>query len=349
MFGSLLCDTCGPAKVETMEFVEPSPTASSILIGSVSLKPCLPESLDKVAEDNLSEQSTSSPIESSSSGSGAICASSTLGDANDVLSTDFLLQPSKWSRQAMPSAPLSAKPPELFGSVTGLSLPSGSASRHQPNFAYSSSGLHRECEVLPLPSVPVGRKPLVSQKLPGLDIKSIRTSLEMEEGPVQRFMREILGCSEFNTTPWAARRPTAADTEGAKKAGTGTSIFFRRSRYRAAMPSDIPSSVARLVGMPDSVDARSLFVLGCMDDQLVLVQQSMVQGVMFSDRFRLQNTFSFVQEADGVLLSQWAEVIWDKPLPWTHTPVKMFVEKKARAEAKSTFRDFARRIQDGAC
>jgi hypothetical protein len=115
------------------------------------------------------------------------------------------------------------------------------------------------------------------------------------------------------------------------------------------MPTDIPNSVARLIGIPAAVDARSLFALSCADDRLVLVQQSMVQGIMFSDRFRLQNTFSFVQEADGVLLSQWAEVIWDKPLPWTHTPVKMFVEKKARAEAKSTFRDFARRIQEDAC
>jgi hypothetical protein len=102
------------------------------------------------------------------------------------------------------------------------------------------------------------------------------------------------------------------------------------------------------MGIPDAVDARSLFALCCSDDQLVLVQQSMVQGIMFSDRFRLQNTFSFMQEADGVLLSQWCEVIWDKPLPWTHTPVKMFVEKKAKAEAKSTFRDFAARIQEDA-
>jgi len=341
MFVSLLCGTCGPAKDDTSELVESFPNAPSILIGSDSLEPCLPESPEKIVADSLSEQSTRDS--SSDSGSAAIgVAALTLGDANDVQVSGLQRQPSdtsQWSCKAMPSAPLA---PKAFQS-------SGSASRRPHlNFSHSSSGLQRECEVLPIPTVPVGLKPLTSQKLLGLDIKSIRASLELEEGPVQRFMREILGCSDFSTTPWAARRISADVEDSAKKASAATSVFFRRSLYRAAMPSDIPSSVARLVGIPDSVNARSLFVLVCKDDQLILVQQSMVQGIMFSDRFRLQNTFSFAQEADGVLLSQWAEVIWDKPLPWTHAPVKMFVEKKARAEAKSTFRDFAKIIHDDA-
>lgn len=351
MFVSLLCGTCGPAKDDTSELVESFANAPSILIGSDSLEPCLPESPEKIVADSLSEQSTRDS--SSDSGSAAIgVAALTLGDANDVQVSELQRQPSdtsQWSCQAMPSAPLAPKAFQSSGSATGLFLPSGSASRRPHlNFSHSSSGLQRECEVLPLPTVPVGLKPLTSQKLIGLDIKSIRASLEVEEGPVQRFMREILGCSDFSTTPWAVRRISADVEDSAKKASAATSVFFRRSLYRAAMPSDIPSSVARLVGIPDSVNARSLFVLGCKDDLLILVQQSMVQGIMFSDRFRLQNTFSFAQEADGVLLSQWAEVIWDKPLPWTHAPVKMFVEKKARAEAKSTFRDFAKIIHDDA-
>eukprot|EP00427_Karlodinium_veneficum_P036396 CAMPEP_0169290544 /NCGR_PEP_ID=MMETSP1016-20121227/61754_1 /TAXON_ID=342587 /ORGANISM="Karlodinium micrum, Strain CCMP2283" /LENGTH=328 /DNA_ID=CAMNT_0009381057 /DNA_START=65 /DNA_END=1051 /DNA_ORIENTATION=- len=327
MFVSLLCGTCGPAKDDTSELVESLPNAPSILIGSDSLEPCLPESPEKVVADSLSEQSTRDS--SSDSGSAAIgVAAFTLGDANDVQVSEVQRQPSDTSQgscKAMSSAPLAPKAFQSSGSATGVFLPSGSASRRpHSNFSHSSSGLQGECEALPLPTVPVGLKPLTSQKLLGLDIKSIRASLEVEEGPVQRFMREILGCSDFSTTPWAARRISADVEDGAKKASAATSVFFRRSLYRAAMPSDIPSSVARLVGIPDSVKAS------------------------FSDRFRLQNTFSFAQEADGVLLSQWAEVIWDKPLPWTHAPVKMFVEKKARAEAKSTFRDFAKIIHDDA-
>lgn len=335
MFSSFLCGTC-QAKGENIEFVQSSPREDVVVIDA--LIPPLPESLEKVGfphDDTLSEQSTTggkSPIESSSS-DGAIECSSTLADANDVLNA------------GTPSSSLCPEPP---GTDASLCLPNASTTDKPKVFHKASTGLLRECEELPLPAMPVGLKPLVSQKLPGLNIRSIRESLEADEGPVQRFMQEVLGCSEFSTSPWAASRDVA-DSQCANKASPDASIFFRRSKYRALLPSDIPNSVARLIGIPDSVDARSLFALGCRDDQLILVQQSMVQGIMFSDRFRLQNTFSFVQEADGVLLSQWAKVIWDKPLPWTHTPVKIFVEKKAKAEAKSTFRDFARIIQDDAC
>lgn len=205
-----------------------------------------------------------------------------------------------------------------------------------------SSAIISECAGLPPPRAPEGLKPITSGHLPGTTISAIREALEAEDGPVQKFMREVLGCSDFSTTPWAASRRNLGD---AGRQG----LFFRKSRYRALLPADIPGPVARLVGAPPSLDAHSLFALGCSESELVLVQQSFVKGIMYSDRFRLQNTFSFTQVKDGCTLAQWAEVVWTKPLPWTHTPVKVFVEKKARAEAKGTFRDFARTIQEAAC
>jgi hypothetical protein len=203
--------------------------------------------------------------------------------------------------------------------------------------------LEAECSNLPAPIAPCGLKPLSSQKLSGVSIEQIRFALQATEGPVQKFMREILACDDFSTTPWAESQSDnrILGTQGARQ-----NIFFRRSRYRAKMPADVPAPVRKLIGIPEYANARSLFALGCSDQELVLVQQSFVQGIMYSDRFRLQNTFCFTQEDDGCLLSQWAETVWSKPLPWSHTPVKVFVEKRAKAEAKCTFRDFARTIQE---
>lgn len=216
-----------------------------------------------------------------------------------------------------------------------------SMSSAHPSVSAASSAIIDECATLPPPRVPKGLKPVTSELLVGTTIHAIRESLEAEEGPVQKFMREVLGCSDFNTTPWAASRKNL-------NKGSRQGLFFRKSRYRALLPTDIPGPVARLVGVPESVDAHSLFALSCSENELVLVQQSFVKGIMYSDRFRLQNTFCFTQEQGGCSLAQWAEVIWTKPLPWTHTPVKVFVEKKAKAEAKATFRDFARTISEAA-
>lgn len=206
-----------------------------------------------------------------------------------------------------------------------------------------SSNVEAECSILPAPSAPRGLKPLTSQKLCGVTIEQIRTALQAVDGPFQKFMHEILGCEDFSTTPWAASR---SDNRISDRRGVKQIVFFRRSRYRAKMPEDVPGPIRKLIGIPEYANAHSLFALGCSDQELVLVQQSFVQGIMYSDRFRLQNTFCFTQEANGCLLAQWAEVVWSKPLPWSHTPVKVFVEKRAKAEAKSTFRDFARTIRE---
>merc|ERR1712151_520504 len=78
-------------------------------------------------------------------------------------------------------------------------------------------------------------------------------------------------------------------------------------------------------------------------------EHSYSRDVMYGDRMKVQSTFSFQQateNANDVILSQWVEVIWMQPLPWTHKAVTVFVEKFAVAEAERTARFFAQTFKD---
>jgi hypothetical protein len=348
-FASLWCGACTSLQGDLVELhCSSGDVADAGLAGDLPITSCSKVVVEHKAlqDDNDSERSTGSPGESlvpSDTATGTIVpkeehrqeeqvpdwaeavASSTGGDGD--------------GKGPSLAEALACGPSKNKAMATNASIVRSSSRLN----TRSDSGLIRECASLPIPAKPQGKNPLSSKKMLGIDLQSIRTSLEADEGPVQRFMAEVLGCTAFVTTPWATSRHNIFEKEEPKK-GRIPNIFFRRSKYRASLPTDIPPSVAKLVGIPDSVDARSLFALGVSDTELVLVQQSNVQGIMFSDRFRLQNTFRFTQDGDDVLLEQWAEVKWSKPLPWTHTPVKLYVEKKARAEAKDTFGDFARII-----
>jgi hypothetical protein len=82
--------------------------------------------------------------------------------------------------------------------------------------------------------------------------------------------------------------------------------------------------------------------------QLHIVQQSYTKDVLYSDRFKLQNMLSFKEELDGVMLRQWVEVIWLKPLPWTHGIVRKFIEQRCISDATKMAPVHARIIEESA-
>jgi len=82
----------------------------------------------------------------------------------------------------------------------------------------------------------------------------------------------------------------------------------------------------------------------------VLLQHSYTRDVLYGDRFKVQNASRFHKDEDSncVILDQWMEIVWDKPLPWTHGVVRHFIEAKARSDALAFSADLARCIEEAA-
>jgi hypothetical protein len=83
-------------------------------------------------------------------------------------------------------------------------------------------------------------------------------------------------------------------------------------------------------------------------EHLNIIQHSYTKDVLYGDRFKLQNILSFREAPEGVILRQWAEVIWLKPLPWTHGMVKKFVEQRCISDITKMAPVHARIIEESA-
>jgi len=76
------------------------------------------------------------------------------------------------------------------------------------------------------------------------------------------------------------------------------------------------------------------------------VQHSYTSDVLYGDRFKVQCTVRFREQTQGVVVDQWCDIVWDKPLPWTHGVVRHFIEHRARHDAMAMGGDLVRCIQD---
>jgi len=191
----------------------------------------------------------------------------------------------------------------------------------------SHSSILDECATVPFPKTPHGVKPIKSCTI-DTTVGAVKRALDAMDGPFEEFMRDELGCSKHNNTAWIADNRASGN------------CVFRSSHYDAVPPADLPSVVKKLMGVPDILKGRSLYSLSCSEDSIVLLQQSFLSDVLYSDRFYLENTFCIASDSAGCTLSQWTEVIWKKPLPWTHSPATFFIDRKAKSEARATFKAF---------
>lgn len=186
-----------------------------------------------------------------------------------------------------------------------------------------------------LPDVEVPPKqPLTSHLVKEATLKKIWAVMKRPDAcPLIQFLSEVANCYDFHTTPWVACNVIP----GAK---------VRKCCYMAPVPEDVPGFARRLLNVPDQLSSTSVWRLVRDPEEMRFVQHSYTCDVLYGDRFKVQCTVRFRQETQGVMVDQWCDIIWDKPLPWTHGVVRHFIEHRARHDALAMGGDLVRCIQE---
>jgi hypothetical protein len=173
--------------------------------------------------------------------------------------------------------------------------------------------------------------PLICETFPNCGVESVRGALSgLADCPLLLFLEQVIGCTNIRTSGWKS----CPDNSGHK---------VRKSVYTMPAPSDIPASVRKILGVPEFLQGTTVQRLCGGEDEITHVQQSYSSDILYGDRFMIQAITHFAADKDGgVLMRQWIEPIWTRSLPWTHGVVKVFADRKARAEAVATSADFTR-------
>lgn len=227
----------------------------------------------------------------------------------------------------------------LMRTTTFIKRRKNTGSRAVARYAIPSKSVTFE---LVEPKRPQNQQPIAIHHLRGVTVAGLRAAMEgpFDKGPFKRFLREVLGCKDIVAEPWM---------ESLGLSGT----MAQRIRYVMPVPRDLPDSVARFASIPETVMGTTFSFMSAAsheheDDELIVVQRSFSEGVLYSNRLRVQHTFSFrPHPSGGVQCRQWAESIWLEQLPWTHRFITNIVAKKVQAEAIATAPDLAR-ILEGA-
>jgi len=181
------------------------------------------------------------------------------------------------------------------------------------------------------PPVVPDAEPVSEGYLEQASMAQIRDAIESpHRGVFERFLRQVLECREISASSW--------DT-----AATSPELDIRRQcmSYRIPTPCDVPEFVRNLVNMPALLPAATItwYKSGDLDQkQLVLMQRCYSEGALYTDRFHVEYTLTFDLDVNGgVLVRQWAQVIWTKALPWTHHFLAKILEKRVKGEAREKF------------
>lgn len=190
---------------------------------------------------------------------------------------------------------------------------------------------------IPSPLVPT-TTPLSSHRLEEVTLASVRGALMRIEGcPMIKFLKQVAGCYDFVSTAWE----DCSEVLGSQ---------VRKCTYMTPVPDSLPGFARRLLNVPEKISTSTVWRLRQDGEELVLLQHSYTRDVLYGDRFKVQNASRFHKDEDSncVILDQWMEIVWDKPLPWTHGVVRHFIEAKARSDALAFSADLARCIEEAA-
>jgi len=179
------------------------------------------------------------------------------------------------------------------------------------------------------------KPPLVSETFPDLDLESIRIAYsEPKDCITLTYLETVVECRDTLSSGWK----TCPDNTGHQ---------VRKLVYMMPVPPDMPPAMAKMLGVPKILQGTTVQRLCGGADEVTLVQHSYTRDMMYSDRFIVQCITNFrCDSKGGVVMRQWFDPIWTGSLPWTHSAVKHFVEKRVKVEALHRSAEFARIVQD---
>lgn len=200
--------------------------------------------------------------------------------------------------------------------------------------ALAHHGAHTH-EDVPALVVPGNRPALVADTVPMMSLAQLQAAVQAPDGGCfGRVLVETLKCRDFTHAAWR-QHPSGAHC------GSMT--------YVMPAPEDIPDAVRRLVTIPATITGISKTWFKVSDDgeELILLQHISSKGVVYCDRFRVEYVYTFKPgEAGGLAVSVWAEIVWSKPLPWTHALLTRSLERKVKTETVANFNVFRRVLQE---
>ncbi|CAE7450832.1 unnamed protein product [Symbiodinium natans] len=204
------------------------------------------------------------------------------------------------------------------------------------NLIRRSSSLHAASRHIPselgIPSEP----PLLTHRIDKATVAKIWETMQRPHHcPLLQFLSQVGGCHDFHASLWE----DCQEVPAAK---------IRKCCYMAPIPDDIPNFARRLLNIPSQISTCSVWRLVYTPEEMWFVQQSYTGDVLYGDRFKVQCTVRFTQEpeAKSVVVDQWVEIAWDKPLPFTHAMVRCFIESKAHADGRALGGDLVRCIKE---
>jgi len=187
---------------------------------------------------------------------------------------------------------------------------------------------------LPRPSIPThpAASLIGTRHLPSCTVAGVLAAIEQDRGFHRRFLTEAFDCTDFAATELVSLRDI-----GAQKFGLS---------YTMSTPKDMPTTLKRLSLMPDTMpgtDTIWFTVDPDRDDELIVVERRANEGITYSDRFFIEVTIrAKADPAGGVSVTQWVEVVWTSPLPWTHKIATKIVENKIKSDNMSLFGSYIR-------
>eukprot|EP00927_Polykrikos_kofoidii_P067314 TRINITY_DN62815_c0_g1_i1.p1 TRINITY_DN62815_c0_g1~~TRINITY_DN62815_c0_g1_i1.p1 ORF type:complete len:347 (-),score=32.36 TRINITY_DN62815_c0_g1_i1:114-1106(-) len=202
--------------------------------------------------------------------------------------------------------------------------------RRKTSFSFvRSPSLMMLCSEPLSPLVQPSEMHLPTRHLAGTTLRRIREAMESdaETAPLCVFM-EKLRFQDVIRTPWLEC--------------SDPGMRLQRSSYVVPLPGDIPNFVRRLIQVPKHIKNTVIYRLCSCNDTLFFTTCTRPEGFAYSDRVYFRHIHCFKEGArGGVEWSQWSEVHWTKPLPWTHQPIRSLIERRAKAEAKAGEHVFA--------
>jgi len=178
-------------------------------------------------------------------------------------------------------------------------------------------------------------EPLAKHRISGASVEAIRDVFFFgdQRSPSITYLRDSMGCEDISSTPWVPIRATSE-------------AMMQRMRYEMPMSKDLPDAVTRIVNIPEMLKSTTVTCAALDGGVFTVVQDSCSQGVMYIDRFYVRLTHVFADGGNGdVEWSEWCDIIWTEPLPWTYGIIRKIMEKTVKTEAKAQAPEFARLVQ----